>query len=229
MGSETIDVGGVRFGIRCWGDRNNGPPMLLLHSLGEESGSWSAFAEALAPAHRVVALDLRGHGLSDRATRYSLELMRDDVLAVIDHLDLDDVCLVGHSLGGMVGYLVAMAGSRRVTRLVLEEAPAPLPLVPARPVPEDPGGDHGFDWAALADVYAQRSHPDPDWWEVLERITIPVLVVAGGPTSHVDQAEMRAMAGRIPGARLTTIQAGHDVHSRRPDELLATVRSFLEP
>ena len=227
MASRAIGVGGVRLGIRCWGAERDGTQLLLLHSLGESSGSWSSIADELAATHRVFAVDLRGHGDSDRTLRYSLELMRDDVLAVVDGLDLTDLCIIGHSLGGMVGYLVAISGHAQVTRLVLEEAPPPLPLVPAREIPADPGEDYGFDWKALTDLYAQRNDPDPGWWEALERIEIPTLVVAGGPSSHVDQTAMREMAARIPDARFVSIDAGHSVHARKPREFVAAVAAFL--
>jgi pimeloyl-ACP methyl ester carboxylesterase len=220
-------VGGVRLGVRSWGDEHDGSQLLLLHSLGEDSGSWNSITEQLATNHRVLALDLRGHGDSDRTPKYSLELMRDDVLAVVDSLDLNDVCIIGHSLGGMVGYLVAISGHAHVTRLVLEEASPPLPLVPAREIPADPGEDFGFDWKALTDLYAQRNDPDPGWWKALGRIEIPVLVVAGGPSSHVDQAAMREMTGRIPNARLVSIDAGHSIHTRKPREFVAAVAAFL--
>lgn len=227
MASRAIDVDGVRLGICCWGVEHDGPQLLLLHSLGEHSGSWNSIAEAFAATHRVFALDFRGHGDSDRTLRYSLELMRDDVLAVVDRLDLNDLCIVGHSLGGMVAYLAAISGHPQVTRLVLEEAPPPLPLVPARKIPADPGEDYGFDWNALTDLYAQRNDPDAGWWEALGRIEIPTLVLAGGPSSHVDQASLREMAVRIPNARFVSIDAGHSVHARQPREFVAAVAAFL--
>ena len=227
MAPRTIDLEGVRLGLRCWGDEHDDAPLLLLHSLGEESSSWEPIAEELATTHRVVALDLRGHGDSDRAPSYSLELMRDDIRAVMDRLDLRDVCIIGHSLGGMVGYLVAMSGGTRLTRLVLEEAPPPLPSIPAREPPPAPEGDPGFDWKAVADLYAQRNNPGPTWWNELEQIEIPVLVVAGGPSSHIDQPKTQEMATRMPKARYVSIDAGHDVHTRKPREFVAVIEDFL--
>lgn len=211
-------VGGVRLGIRRWGREHDGPALLLLHSLGEHSGSWHSVAEGLSRSHHVLALDLRGHGESQTAPAYTLELLRDDVFAVIDHLGLTDVCIVGHSLGGMVAYLTAMSGDRRITRLVLEEAPPPLPLDPPREIPEDPGEDYGFDWKALTHLYAVRNRPDPQWWDKLLRVEVPVLVLAGGPSSHVDQAQLRAMTERLPNARLLSIDAGHNIHAEAPKD-----------
>jgi 3-oxoadipate enol-lactonase len=110
---------------------------LLLHALGEDSSDWNAVAEALAPANRVYALDLRGHKGSSQPGAYSLELICSDVLEFLHALDLDDVFLIGHCLGGAV-YLVAAAEPRRVRLMVLEEPAPPLPAMPPREVPPGP-------------------------------------------------------------------------------------------
>lgn len=222
-----LEVNGLRICVHRWGDKRDVRALILLHSLGEDAATWERVAQELASTHQVLGIDLRGHGDSDRAAEYSLELMRDDVLGVLDHLELTEVCIVGHSLGGMVGYLMAISGDPRVTRLVLEEAPPPLPIVPPRPIPDDPGGEHGFDWKALTDLYRQRNHPDPRWWDALKNLTIPVLVIAGGPASHIDQPQLHDMAERMPNASFVTIDAGHDVHSRKPSEFITAMVDFL--
>ncbi|GAA2212283.1 hypothetical protein GCM10009850_077450 [Nonomuraea monospora] len=79
----------------------DGPPVLLLHGLGGTLLHWDAVAPLLTGSHRVVAMDLRGHGLSGDGP-WEWEAVLDDVQAVIDHLGLDQPLVVGHSLGGMV-------------------------------------------------------------------------------------------------------------------------------
>lgn len=125
------------------------PVVLLLHALGEDSSDWNAVVEALAPANRVYALDLRGHGGSSQPGACSLELMRSDVLGFLRPLDLDGVCLIGHSLGGAVAYLVPAAESKLVQRLVLAEPAPPLPAMPPReapPGPTEPFPSTGVSW-----------------------------------------------------------------------------------
>ncbi|GAA2613138.1 alpha/beta hydrolase [Actinomadura fulvescens] len=75
--------------------------MLLLHGLGGTLLHWDAVAPLLTGAHRVVAMDLRGHGLSGDGP-WEWEAVLDDVQAVIDHFGLDAPRVVGHSLGAMV-------------------------------------------------------------------------------------------------------------------------------
>lgn len=98
------------------------PPLaLLLHGGGQTRHSWKSATVALAEAGLdVVALDLRGHGDSDRSPdrRYSLLDHRDDVLAALAVLP-GPVTLVGASLGGLTSLLVTQAAPERVRALVV--------------------------------------------------------------------------------------------------------------
>ncbi|MFD0277468.1 alpha/beta fold hydrolase [Kitasatospora sp. NPDC127111] len=208
--------------------RPGGPPLVLLHALGEGADDWAGVLPRLAPDHRVYALDLRGHGASGRPGRYGLTGMRDDVLGFLDALGLERVDLVGHSMGGVVAYLVAQEQPGRVGRLVLEDVPAPYPR-PATPVADAPDGPVGFDWAVVKAIKAQIDTPDRAWLERLAEITAPTLVVAGGPASHVPQDRLAELAGRIPDCRMVTVEAGHLVHRARPAEFVAAVAPFLNP
>ncbi|WP_412515310.1 alpha/beta hydrolase [Actinomadura madurae] len=95
----TIDDRPVRLAVRDHG--GHGTPVLLLHGLGGTLLHWDAVAPLLTGAHRVVAMDLRGHGLSGDGP-WEWDAVLDDVQAVIEHLGLDAPLVVGHSLGGML-------------------------------------------------------------------------------------------------------------------------------
>ncbi|CAN5585992.1 hypothetical protein BH24ACT4_BH24ACT4_22000 [soil metagenome] len=133
----------------------------------EDSSTWTHVAGQLSADHHVHAFDLRGHGGSQRTERYSLELMRDDVLGAMSQLGLTDVDPIGHSLGGMVAYLMTAAHPENVRRLILEEAPPPLPAHPPREVPAPPPGELAFDWTVVPDLMTQRNDPDPGWWDAV--------------------------------------------------------------
>ena len=223
---SRVDVDGIELKYRTAGEAGL-PVVVLLHALGEDSSTWNAVVEALAPAHRVYALDLRGHGGSAQPGAYSLELMRTDVLGFLHALDLDDVCLVGHSLGGAVAYLVAAAEPEGVRRMVLEEPPPPLPAMPPREVPPRPYGTLSFDWRVVETITKQRNDPDPAWWDDLRRITAATLVIAGGTDSHLPQDQLAALAERIPDSSYLTIDAGHDVHTTHPAAFLGALLPFL--
>jgi pimeloyl-ACP methyl ester carboxylesterase len=223
---STVEVNGIGLAYSVAGDTGL-PPAVLLHALGENSNAWGTVLEALTPRCRVYAVDLRGHGGSSQPGDYSLELMRSDVLGFLRTLKLEEVTLVGHSLGAAVAYLVAEAEPGRVRQLVLEEPPPPLPATPPRVVPSKPSEPLPFDWRVLGAIARQRNHPDPAWWEELNLITARTLVVAGGTESHLPQDQIAALAQRIPDAKLVTINAGHNVHTSRPDAFLAELLPFL--
>lgn len=218
-------VNGVRLAYRVWGDPG-ASPMVLLHALGEDGTSWDEVAAAFAGSWRVYAPDLRGHGRSDWPGDYSFGHMRDDVLDFLDVLGLDRVILVGHSLGATVAYLFAEDHPERLERLVIEDAPPPLPR--ARPVPERPDGPLPFDWDMLLAVHQQLADPDPTVWERATEITAPTLIVAGGQESHIPQDQLAETASRVPSCHLATIPAGHHVHATRPAEFIREVESFLD-
>ncbi|KAA6223253.1 alpha/beta hydrolase [Streptomyces albofaciens JCM 4342] len=226
---QKVQVGDVRLAYRCWGDAD-APPALLLHCLGEDGEDWRGVVGQLATTHRVYALDLRGHGASDRPGEYGFERWRDDVAGFLQELRLGPVALIGHSLGALVALLLAAARPELVERLVVEEAAPPRPGAPRQEVPEPPPGPQGFDWQAKVAVVAQRNAPDPAWWDALAKITAPTLVIGGGSASHIPQQDLHDMAEHIPDCRLVTVEgAGHLVHEERPLEFLDAVRTFLAP
>ncbi|OON77978.1 alpha/beta fold hydrolase [Streptomyces tsukubensis] len=222
----TVRANGITLAYRVRGPED-GPPVLLLHRRGVDSTDWTRTAGALAAAHRVYALDLRGHGGSDWPGQYSYELMRDDVRDFLAALGITRTDIVGHSLGGVVAYLLAQDHPRLIRRLVLEDVPAPLRTTSPRTVPEHAEEEPSFDHRMVLATERARNSPDPSWWARMDRITLPVLAVAGGHSSGVPQDGVAALARRIPGCRLVTVEAGHLVHARRPAEFLAEVGPFL--
>lgn len=95
------------------------PPVVVLHGIMGHGREWDALVERLAPHHRVTTLDQRGHGRSSWGGPYEVERMAADVAEVCEHLDLRSATLVGHSMGGMVGLVLAEQRPDLVARLVL--------------------------------------------------------------------------------------------------------------
>lgn len=202
------------------------PPLVLLHALGEDATDWVSVVPALARSRRVYALDLRGHGRSDCPGDYSLELMQADVLHFLDTLGLGPVDLIGHSMGGIVAYLLAEEHPQRVSRLVLEDVPIPRPR--EQTTLTRPDGALPFDWEMVLAVRRQIDVPDPRWLERLSHITAKTLVLAGGTHSHVPQDGVAELARRIPGARVVTIPVGHLIHYAAPEPFIEAVSAFLQ-
>jgi pimeloyl-ACP methyl ester carboxylesterase len=101
-------------------DEGSGPPVVLLHGLGASAFSYRLNRPALAAAHRVIAVDLPGHGLSSRdVADLSLTAQAGYVESLLEGLGLERICLVGHSVGGSVAQRLALSLGERVERLVL--------------------------------------------------------------------------------------------------------------
>lgn len=121
---ETIS-GGVRISHATVGD---GPTVLLLHGFPETRESWQLQVPALIEAgFRVVLVDLRGYGESDRPRRgYDLDTLAADISAVIDDLGAERVSVVGHDWGGAVTWHLAARRPWRVERVVVLDCPHPV-------------------------------------------------------------------------------------------------------
>jgi pimeloyl-ACP methyl ester carboxylesterase len=103
-----------------------GPTILFLHGSGQTRQSWgSALAKANQRGYRAISLDLRGHGDSDWSPdrEYTLERFADDIRQVITELGREPI-LVGASLGGIIGMMIAAAPPPRLRALVLVDITA---------------------------------------------------------------------------------------------------------
>lgn len=102
-------------------DQGTGPAVLLAGSYLWDQAMWAPQIAALTPHYRVIALDLWGHGDSGKLPESTTSL--DDIArqaqALLDHLDIDRVTLVGLSVGGMWGARLALSAPQRLNGLVL--------------------------------------------------------------------------------------------------------------
>ncbi len=81
--------------------QGEGPLLILLHGLGGSHLDWQLQQQAFCDDYRVICVDLRGHGRSDKTSGpYSIEQMSQDILTLIEHLACEPVHLLGLSLGG---------------------------------------------------------------------------------------------------------------------------------
>ncbi|MFD0691337.1 alpha/beta fold hydrolase [Actinomadura fibrosa] len=96
------------------------PPLLLVHGFAADSQDWAWHIAGLrAAGHRVIAPDLRGHGWSSApADGYRPEDLAEDLVRLLDHLGVDRVVPIGHSMGAMVVTALALAHPGRVEALV---------------------------------------------------------------------------------------------------------------
>ena len=116
-----IQTPGLKFQAREWGPAD-APVLLCLHGTSMQSSAWTALGSALQDQWRVIALDMRGHGGSDKpATGYSLAQYAADVEAVLDALGVARASLIGSSLGTQVAIEFAARYPQRVDKLALSD------------------------------------------------------------------------------------------------------------
>ncbi len=114
------EVNGINLYYEIHGE---GRPLVLLHGGLGSSEMFAPVLPAFAEHHRVIAVDLQGHGRTADIDRpLDLELLAGDVAALIEHLGLDRPDLVGYSFGGGVALLTAVRHPERVGRLVAASA-----------------------------------------------------------------------------------------------------------
>lgn len=110
--------------LHCLAWSESGVPLLLLHGFGNDAHVWDDFAPVVAPYYRTLALDLRGHGDSDRdpELRYHHDAVADDLEAACSALDIERFVLVGHSFGGRAAMRFAGRHPQRLAGLVIADA-----------------------------------------------------------------------------------------------------------
>ena len=234
-----------------------GPPVVLCHGLGGNHAIWWRQIETLAASHEVITWDQRGFGNSTaRSGEIGLAVARRDLHAILDHLGLDTVSLVGQSMGGWtaLGYAethptrirslilsTTLAGAGRKNVDILVEAEADRDRMNRREHP-------------VLSVEFCRKHPDlgvlynqissfgtrPDPARVLramaedrldlralEKLTVPTLVLMAADDVLCPPAAMRDFVERIPHGTLQIIPGGHSAYYEAPDIWNEAVLNFL--
>lgn len=238
-GFERKQTGGTVY----WA-AGKGRPIVLVHGVNDQAGSWFAVAPALAARARVVLPDLAGHGDSEpRTGEIPIELLLTRLEAVID-AELGpsgELTLVGNSLGGWLAMLYTLAHPERVTQLVLEGAGGLDRPFGSPVVANTPEGALSI----LRAVHGPRFEA-PAWLVesvILRASESPMLRITGVERHYVDArlAEIRcpatllwgaddgvlpvsyaeALRNGIAGAKLTVIPgAAHIPHLQQPAEVL---------
>jgi pimeloyl-ACP methyl ester carboxylesterase len=119
-GAHFVEVDGVR--VR-YVDVGGGPVVALVHGFASSLETWSGVIPALSRRHRVIAMDLKGFGWTDRPEGdYSPRAQADLVMRVLSELGVERAALVGHSYGAAIVLHAALAYPDRVERIALYDA-----------------------------------------------------------------------------------------------------------
>jgi pimeloyl-ACP methyl ester carboxylesterase len=138
---ETLD--GAKLFCRAWG---GGRPIVFVHGWAVNCDIWQYQMCPLSAHARCIAYDKRGHGRSsDPGRGFDYDTLADDLATVLEHLDLRDVVLVGHSMGpAEIARYLSRHGSDRIARIVLISSALPFML-------KSPDNPDGIDRAIFED------------------------------------------------------------------------------
>ena len=99
--------------------KGSGPPLIIIHGLFGVSDNWVTVGRKLASRFQVIMPDLRNHGRSPWSDVFDFPSMEEDVLELMDHLDLPEAIIMGHSLGGRIAVHLALNFPERISKLIV--------------------------------------------------------------------------------------------------------------
>lgn len=244
--AKMLKTNGVDLEYRVSG---TGEPLLLLHGFGScIDGSWGPLIPELSKSHRVIAVNMRGHGASTNPRgSFTHAQMAEDVDDLLDALDLRSVRAIGFSSGGMTLLHLATKHPDRVSKMVLvgatthfgEQARAIMREVAERGLP--PPVQQMFEQcatrgkeqaAALSRQFGafKDSRDDMNFKPAdLKTITAETLIVHGDRDEFFPVAIAAEMYGAIPKAQLWIVPGGTHEPTAGASEaaFLETVGKFL--
>ncbi|MET7480796.1 alpha/beta fold hydrolase [Streptomyces sp. NPDC005648] len=252
-----LDVVGAVLTYDDEGPRDGeGVPLVFVHGWTADRHRWDHQFAHFSPKRRVIRLDLRGHGDSTGAGVRAVDDLAQDVLALLDHLKIDRCVLVGHSMGGMIAQIVALARPDLVERLVLVGSisrmtysrgrgllMAASTLVPFRLFvaaniqrafapghPREEIREYIRASAATPKDVVMTDYGAMRAFDVLDRvgeIEAPTLIVHGYHDVQLPVKQMLRKAKAYPNAVVRVIDAGHELPVERPAELTEALDRFL--
>ena len=216
--------------------------IVFLHGFGGQALQWRYQLQKFSRENRVIALDLRGHGRSDKpASSYSMEEIQSDLRAALDTLGVtESFILVGHSFGGAIAAEFAFNHPDRLDRLILMATAGefklntPLRIALNLPIPV---------LAAIGPLTRKWLYAPPHvlkpwfqnnlsrWygWEIFESIEVPTLVVRGHRDYVFKSPLFERVTKSITGADEADIGAsGHLVMLERRDAVNRAIERVLE-
>jgi pimeloyl-ACP methyl ester carboxylesterase len=222
-----------------------------VHGAGGSRLHWPAQLRRM-PGATVYALDLPGHGRSKGNGCETIDCYAEAVVAFLDAVAVNQAVIVGHSMGGAIGQVLALEASERVSALVLVGTGARLRVAPA--ILEGIRDD--FEEAIdLVTWYAWSPDADPslmelgrdalletspdvllgdfvacDRFDIMDRladIKVPALVIGGSADRLTPPKYARFLAEHVPDARLVIVKgAGHMVMLEQPEQVAEPAREF---
>ncbi len=163
----VTNADGMRLYVRDYACANPKLTLLCMHGLTRNSADFEALVDQLDPAYHVLVVDQRGRGRSDydpKPERYNVANYVVDTWAILDHLDVKDVVLIGTSMGGLMAMLMTGMQPERIRGVVLNDVgpvvePSGIARIQAY-VGTDPRVENWTDAVALVRANNEAAFPD---------------------------------------------------------------------
>jgi 3-oxoadipate enol-lactonase len=234
-----------------------GPPLVLCHGLGGNHAIWWRQIEPMAQLYTVITWDQRGFGNSTSVDDdYRMSTARRDLRAVIDHLGVAPVHLLGQSMGDSVALGIALEHPELLQSLIISTSVAGTPQeYVSRLARTEPGRDRlsrrdhpvldaqfaaaNPDLAVLYNLisgFGKRPPPQRlldelsiDLFdpEAIAQTTLPTLLIAGTRDVLCPPEAMQAVADLIPGSQLVELEGNHSLYYETPEVWNGAVLKFL--
>src|SRR6516165_12195269 len=258
--SHACQLGGTvpfldRNGVKIYYEEHGrGPPILLSHGYSATCRMWDGQVAALAPRHRIIVWDMRGHGETDDPedpAAYSEALTVEDMAALLRCCGIERAVIGGLSLGGCMSLAFHLAHPEMVSALMLFDTGPGFRNPDARRAWNERAQQRARDletrgFAALGEGDEVRlskhrsarglagaargmlAQADDDHIIAgLDKVTVPTLVLVGADDTHF-LAAADYMARKITGAtRVTIPNAGHASNLHQPAAFNRAIRDFL--
>jgi pimeloyl-ACP methyl ester carboxylesterase len=252
---KSADRDGVN--LRYLDTGSGDPALVFIHGWCCNQSMWSAQIEAFAPKHRIIAVDLRGHGESDKPDQdYDISGFADDMAWLIREIGLDRPVIVGHSMGGVTA-LNLLRRDPEIARAVIFVDAGITPF-PAELMPMVDQTIEAMKTPAYAEVaktaIAQFMFNEQSPAELRDRVVADMAAApqrvmhtairstlseenypAGSlpvPSLFVKAATLQATEDQIkeryPGMEVVTMDAAHFVHMEKPEEFNEIMSRWLE-
>ena len=204
-------VNGLRLHYLEWGDRAK-PPMILLHGIARHAHTFDHVAPHFARDHRVLAIDMRGHGDSawDPAGAYMVEDYARDLEALIGQLNLPKLTLLGNSTGGRVVQVYAGMHPELVDRLIVED------VGPERPT-------------EIASGFARRVEQEANGWASEDELVAQLVATSGRTAEPLLRTYAHFGTKRRPDGRIVWKRDPNLVKGFVPTELWSHVQRIKAP
>lgn len=230
-----VEVDGATIVYRAWGEPDT-PGIVLIHGGMAHLHWWDHIAPFLATDRRVVALDLGGHGDSDRRDDYRFEQFIDEVLAVAQAGRIAGrPVLVGHSMGGIVAYAAAVRCPEELDGIVVFDSPIRDLTPEERELRASQTTHTPRVYPSLDDALARyrlvpaQDHAEPYIVEHIARLSLTEVDGAWGwkfDHLRMGRSDSRSLAGTTAGTRVAFFRSENGIVD---DELMTRMRPMLGP